>query len=84
MLLWLLVSCAIVTKQADFDVDLPLFDAEDGDAEAPDELPMELKVYDARTDWTLPAYLDVEDWEPCSSPTTCCAPKGAMASSRST
>ena len=23
---------------------------------------MELKLYDARTEWTLPAFLDVEDW----------------------
>ncbi len=62
MLLWLLASCAVVTKQADFDVDLAIFDAEDGDGEAPEEIPLELKLYDARTDWTLPAYLDVEDW----------------------
>lgn len=62
MLLWLLASCAIVTKQADFDVDLAIFDAEDGEGEAPETIPMELKLYDARTEWTLPAYLDVDDW----------------------
>ncbi len=62
MLLWLLASCAVITKQADFDVDLAIFDAEDGDGEEADTIPMELKLYDARTDWTLPAYLDVEDW----------------------
>jgi hypothetical protein len=62
MWLWLLASCAVITKQADFDVDLALFDAEDGNGEEADDIPMELKLYDARTDWTLPAYLDVEDW----------------------
>lgn len=61
MLLWL-TACALVTKQADFDVDLAIFDDEAGTAEAPADIPLELKLYDSRTEWVLPTFLDVEDW----------------------
>lgn len=56
-----LVGCALITKQKDFDVDVPLFE-EAGEAVEPPTLPVELKLYDERPEWTLPAFLDVENW----------------------
>jgi len=56
----LLVGCALITKQKDFDVDLPLF--EDPEQETAEELPFEVKLYDERTDWTLPAFLEDDTW----------------------
>lgn len=56
-----LVGCALVTKQKDFDVDVPLFE-DAGEAVEPATLPFEMKLYDERTEWTLPAFLDVDTW----------------------
>lgn len=61
-MLLMLASCALVTKQKDFEVDLPLFEDSEQDAVQPAELPMELKLYDSRTSWLMPAFLDNEDW----------------------
>jgi len=57
----LLVGCALITKQKDFDVDLPLFE-EAEEAQLAESLPLEVKLYDERTDWTLPAFVDNEIW----------------------
>jgi len=59
----LFVGCALITKQKDFDVDLPLF-ADDTEAAPAEPLPLELKLYDERTEWTLPTFLDAEVWGP--------------------
>jgi len=58
-----LVGCALITKQKDFDVNLPLFEDDLTQATA-DELPLEVKLYDERTEWNLPAFLDNEVWGP--------------------
>jgi hypothetical protein len=59
----LLVGCALITKQKDFDVDLPLL-TDEATAEAAEPLPMELKLYDERSSWYLPAVVDAELWGP--------------------
>ncbi len=62
MLLAMVLGCAIVTKQTDFDVDLPLIEGGSGDAISPGELPLDLKLYSSRPDWRMPTFLEVEDW----------------------